>query len=142
MLSVYKRFHQMVKYGRRPVILYLPIRLSGRMNKSMPADGINQYRVSPLKLKLDIKQNVNAKHLQYQCQVSGLSCGPSPYIFDIYLFFSADHSLKNWPRKLRTIALLVYFMVLNFDYGIQLSIILISKYYLIPVTFYPSVVIL
>jgi len=31
---------------------------------------------------------------------------------------------------------------LNFDYGIQLSIIHISKCYLMPVTFYPSVVIL
>jgi len=33
-------------------------------------------------------------------------------------------------------------MVLNFDYGIQLSIIHVSKYCLIPATFYPSVVIL
>jgi len=33
-------------------------------------------------------------------------------------------------------------MVLNFDYVIHLSIIHVSKYYLMPVTFYPSVVIL
>jgi len=53
--------------------------------------------------------------LQCQCIVTGHNCGPSPYIFDIglYLFLSADHSLKkNWLRKLRTIALPVYFMVL------------------------------
>jgi len=30
-------------------------------------------------------------------------------------------------------------MVLTFDYGIQLSIIHVSKYCLMPVTFYPSV---
>ena len=60
----------------------------------------------------------------------------------IYLF-SADHSLKkNWLKKLRTISLPVYFMILNFDYGIQLSIIHVSKYCLMPVTFCPSVVIL
>jgi len=33
-------------------------------------------------------------------------------------------------------------MVLNFDYDIQLSIIHVSKYWLMPVTFYPPVVIL
>ena len=32
-------------------------------------------------------------------------------------------------------------MALNFDYGIQLWIIHVSKYGLIPVTFYPSIVI-
>jgi len=50
--------------------------------------------------------------------------------------------VNNWLRKLITIALPVYFMVLNFDYGIQLSIIHVSKYCLMPVTFYSSVVIL
>jgi len=33
-------------------------------------------------------------------------------------------------------------MILNFDYGIQLSIIQVSKYCLMPLTFYPSFVIL
>jgi len=33
-------------------------------------------------------------------------------------------------------------MILNFDYGIQLSIIHASKYCLMPVAFYPLVVIL
>ena len=40
----------------------------------------------------------------------------------IYISFSADHSLKIWLRKLRTIALPVYFTVSNIVYGIQLSI--------------------
>ena len=40
-----------------PVVLYPPIRLSGGMNKSIPPDGISRYRVSPLKLKLDIKHS-------------------------------------------------------------------------------------
>jgi len=44
--------------------------------------------------------NVNAKHLQRQSIVSERSCGPSLYIFDIISVFSADHSLKNWLRKL------------------------------------------
>src|SRR6218665_980592 len=69
---------------RCPMILYPPMRLSGGMNKSIPPDGINRYRVSPLKLKLDIKQNVNDKHLQ--CIVSGRSCGASPYILYIYIY--------------------------------------------------------
>jgi len=50
--------------------------------------------------------------------------------------------LKSWLLKLRTIALPVYFMVLNFDYGIQLSIIPVSKCCFMLVTFYLSVVIL
>jgi len=98
------------------------------MNKSISPDGINLYIVSPLKTKIRHKtQNVNDKHLQCQCIVSGRSCGPSPYIFDIYLFFSRSQFEKT---KLRTIALPVYFMVLNFDYhyGVQLSIIMhVSK---------------
>src|SRR6218665_1379321 len=58
------------------------------MNKSISPDGINWYRVSPLKSKIRHKtQNVNCKQLQCQGIVSGRSCGPSPYIFDIYLFF-------------------------------------------------------
>src|SRR6218665_3844716 len=57
-------------------------------------------------------------------------------------FSSGLHFEKNWLRKLRTIALPVYFMVSNFYYGIQLSIIHVSKCCLMLVTFYPSVVIL
>src|SRR6218665_2530471 len=73
---------------RCPVILYPPIRLSGGMNKSIHPDGINRYRVSPLKLKIRHKtQNVNAKHLRCQCIISGRSCEPSPHIFDIYISF-------------------------------------------------------
>src|SRR6218665_3992504 len=82
--------------------------------------------------------------------VSGRSCGPSSYISDRPIayslsLFSADHILKkNWLRKLRTIDLPVSFMVLNFDYGFQLSIIGLQVYGLkcglFPVTFYPSVV--
>ena len=45
-----------------------------------------------------------------------------------YLFFNRPQFEKNWLRKLRTIALPVNFMALNFDYGIQLSIIHVSKY--------------
>src|SRR6218665_408641 len=64
------------------------------------------------------------------------------HISFIHYLFSAEHSLKkNWLRKLRIIALPVYFMVLNFDYGIQLSIMHVSKYWLMPVTFYRSLVI-
>jgi len=97
----------------------------------------------PLKTKIRHKtQNVNAKHLQCQCIVSGRSCGPSPHIYDIYLFLQRATVWKNWLRKLRTVALTVYFMVLNFDYGIQLSIIHVYKYCFMPVTLYPSVVIL
>jgi len=44
-----------IRIGRCPVILYPSIRLSGGMNKSIAPDGINQYRISPVKLKLDIK---------------------------------------------------------------------------------------
>jgi len=43
---------------RCPMILYPPLRLSGGMNKSIPPDGINRYKVSPLKLKLDIKHKM------------------------------------------------------------------------------------
>ena len=48
---------------------------------------------------------------------------------------------KNWLTNIKTIALPVYFMVLNFDYDFQLlSIIHVCKYFLVPVTFYASVV--
>jgi len=66
------------------------------MNKSIPPDGINRYRVYyPIKTKIRHRtQNVNAKHLQSQCIVSGRSWGPSPYIFDIYISHClADHCL-------------------------------------------------
>src|SRR6218665_334112 len=61
-----------------------PIRQSGEMNKSIPP-GWNQPVYSiPLKTKIRHKtQNVNAKHLQCQCIVSGRSCGHSPCIFHI-----------------------------------------------------------
>src|SRR6218665_2188998 len=110
------------------------------MNKSISPDGITLYRVSPLKTKIRHKtQNVNAKHLQCQCIVSGRSCGPSPYIFGIYLFFSGPQFEKTGSENLEK-SLYLYFMILNFDYGIQLSIIHVSKYCLMPVTFYPSFV--
>ena len=47
---------EMVRAGVRDIVS--PIRLSGGMNKSIPPDGINRYRVSPLKLKLDIKHKM------------------------------------------------------------------------------------
>ena len=50
--------------------------------------------------------------------------------------------MEKLALKLRTIALPVYFMVFNFDYDIQLSIINVSKCCLMLVSFYPSVVIL
>ena len=106
----------------------------------------------PLKTKIRNKtQNVNAKHFLCQCIVSGRSCRPSPYrplhvsLIYIYIyisFFSGPQFKKNWLRKLRTIALPVYFMILKFNYGIQLSIIHVSKCCLIPVTLCPLVVIL
>src|SRR6218665_814968 len=87
----------------------------------MKSTGIEYPRKTKIRHKT---QNVNGKHLQCQCIISGRSCGPSPYIFDIYLFFSGPQLEKNWLRKLTTIALPVYFMVLNFDYGIHLVIII------------------
>ena len=64
------------------------------------------------------------------------------YLLYIYMFLSGPQFEENWLRKLIIIALPVYFMVSKFDYGIQLSIIHVSKYCPMPVTFYPSVVIL
>jgi len=55
----------------------------------------------PLKTKIRHNtQNVNAKHLRCQCLVSGRSCGPSPYIFDIYLFFSGPQFEKTGFKNL------------------------------------------
>src|SRR6218665_3651735 len=110
--------------------------------KSILPDGINQYKVSPLKLKLNFKHKMLILTFAVSMYFRTLR-RPSPYIFDIVIIsFSADQSLKTWLRKLRTTVLPVYFMILNFDYGIQLSIIHVSKYFLMPVTFCPSVVIL
>jgi len=51
----------------------------------------------PLKAKIRHKtQNVKAKHSQCQCIVSGCTCGPSPYIFGIYLFFQQNKVWKKW----------------------------------------------
>ena len=55
----------------------------------------------------------------------------------LFSFLIGPQFEKNWLRKFRTIVLPVYFMVLNFDYGIQLSIIHVSKYSFMPVTLYP-----
>ena len=79
------------------VILYPPIRLSVGMNKFIPPDSFDRYRVSPLKLKLDIKRKIL---MQRQCIVSGRSCGPSPYIFGIYLFFSGPQFEKSGSENL------------------------------------------
>jgi len=56
------------------------------------------------------------------------------YIFDRPIsLFQRITVWKNWLRKLGAIALPVYFMVSNFDYGIQLSIIHVSKFCLMPI---------
>jgi|SRR6218665_1023550 len=83
-----------VKLRQCPVILY-PHKTIRGMNKSIPPEGINLYRSSiPLKTKIRPKtQNVNAKHLQCQCIVSGRSCGPLSYIFDIGLYLYVHLSL-------------------------------------------------
>jgi len=60
-----------------------PGRLSEEMNKSIPPDGINRYRVYPLKLKVDIKHKMLMLNISVSCIVLGCSCGPPPYIFDI-----------------------------------------------------------
>ena len=55
------------------------IRLTGKMNKSIPPPVESASIEYPLKLKIRHKtQHVNAKHLQFQCIISGLFCGPSP----------------------------------------------------------------
>src|SRR6218665_1441522 len=75
---------------RCPVILYPLHKTIREMNKSIPLDGINCIEY-PLKTK--IRHTVTHKMLmpniilQSQCIVSGRFCGPSPYIFDIYLLF-------------------------------------------------------
>jgi len=70
------------------------------MNKSIPrmeSTGI-EY---PLKTKIRHKtQNVNAKHFQCQCTASGRSCGPSPYFFGIYLFFSGPQFERTGSENL------------------------------------------
>jgi len=73
-----------------------PHKTTRGMNKSIPPDEINRYGVSPLKLKLDIKHKMLIINiLQCQCIVSGRSCGPLLYIFDIYLFFQRTIVLKK-----------------------------------------------
>src|SRR6218665_2384504 len=59
-----------------------------------PPDGIYRYRVSALKLKLDI----GLKHKMLVLNSCGIVSGRS---FDIYmyLFFSAGHSLKKTGFK-------------------------------------------
>ena len=66
------------------------------------------------------------------------ACEPSPHICDIYIFFQRTTVFKKLAKKLRTIALPVYFMVLNFDYDIHLSIItymILNIALCMPVTF-------
>jgi len=66
------------------------------------------------------------------------------YIFVMYIFFSGPQFEKNLFRKLKIIALPVYFMVLNFEFLITASNYQLYTFLncLMPVTFYPSVVIL
>src|SRR6218665_2041934 len=75
-----------------------PMRLSGGLNKSIPRMESTKIEY-PLKLKLDIKHNVNAKHLQCQCIVSGPSYGPSPYrlilSLILYIFFLSGPQFKK-----------------------------------------------
>src|SRR6218665_217977 len=55
----------------------------------------------PLKTKIRHKtQNVNAKHSQCQCIISGRSCGPSPCIFDVISFFSGPQFEKTGFKNL------------------------------------------
>src|SRR6218665_379266 len=121
-----------------------PIRLSGEMNKSIPRMESTGIEYPPLKLKLDIRRKMLMLNI---CSVNvWIQDAPADLRHNISLiyirFFSGPQFEKSWLRKLRTIALPVYFMVLNFDYDIQLSLIHVSKYCLMPVTFYPAVVIL
>ena len=62
------------------------------------------------------------------------------HVFLIYISFFRGPQFEKTGFK--NLALPVYFMILNFDYGIQLSIIHVSKSCLMLVTFYSSVVIL
>src|SRR6218665_1370888 len=100
------------------------------MNKSIPTDGINWYRVFPLKLKLGIKHKMLALNI---CSVNVFFQDASADLRHInvslihkliYLsFFSGSLFEKNRLKKLRTMALPIYFIALDFDYSIQLSII-------------------
>ena len=56
----------------------------------------------------------------------------------IYIsIFNRPQFEENWLRKLRTIAFIpVYFVILNVYYNIQLSIVHISEYCLMPATVY------
>src|SRR6218665_1800985 len=84
----------------------------------------------------------NYNQLLRNLQIMSEDCFFLPHPVYRLSLFSEDQSLKNWLIKRRTIALPLYFMVLNFAYGIQLSIIglHVSKYCLMPVTFYSSTV--
>src|SRR6218665_175961 len=98
MIACYHRGRIQLPVSRNIVSHHKTIR---GVNKSIPPDGINRYTVSPLKTKIRLKtQNVNAKHLRCQCIVSGHSYGPSPYIFDIYLFFSGPPFEKTGFKNL------------------------------------------
>src|SRR6218665_4070400 len=72
------------------------------MNKSIyPGWNYPVYSI-PLKNKIRHNtQNVNAKHLQCQCIILGRSCGPSPHIFDIYVFFSGQQFEKAGFENLK-----------------------------------------
>src|SRR6218665_3678530 len=61
-----------------------PMRLSGGLNKSIPRMESTKIEYS-LKLKLNIKNNINAKHFQCQCIISGRSYGPSLYSLFLFL---------------------------------------------------------
>ena len=75
------------------------------MNKSISRMESTGIEHPPLKLKLYVKHKLlKLNNLQCQCIVSGRSCGHSPYIFDIYIFFGGPQFEKNWLRKLRIIA--------------------------------------
>src|SRR6218665_2931668 len=94
----------------------------------------------PPKTKIRHKtQNVNAKHLQCQCLVSGRSSGPSSHtcIFDIYLFFSEAQfektSLESLEQSLYLCTLGFLILITAFNYQL---IIHFSNYCLMPVAFY------
>src|SRR6218665_125847 len=91
--------------------------------------------------------NICSVSVGLYCKVSEGSCGPSPYVYAIISLiislFSADHSFKETGLENLEQSIYLYILwFLNFDYGIHLSIIHVSKYCLMPVSFYPWVVIL
>jgi len=72
-----------------------PLRLSGGLISlflRMDYTGIELHRVSPLELVLDIKHSLLMLNI-FSVNVSVRSCGPLPYIFDIHISWSADHSV-------------------------------------------------